>query len=75
MDRQLVRIYELKLELLRLGYQGFQIDVIQRGVIGDCIPEEAAQVKRVELIASLEKYAYFARKGRVGCGRRFGPDT
>lgn len=75
MDNELVRIYELKLNLLRLGYQGFQVDVIQQGVIGDAIPEEVTPARRQELIAALEKYAYYASRYRVGCGRRYGPDA
>jgi hypothetical protein len=75
MDKQLARVYELKLDLLRLGYQGFQVDAIQQGVIGDALPEEVSLVKRHELIATLEKYAYFASRNRVGCGQRYGPDA
>lgn len=75
MDRQLARVYELKLELLRLGYQGCQVDAIQQGVLGDALPEEVAPAKRQELIHSLEKYAYFASRYRVGGGRRYGPEA
>lgn len=75
MDKQLTRVYELKLELLRLGYQGFQVDAIQQGVIGNLLPEEVAPDKRQELIQNLEKYAYFAGRYRVGGGGRYGPEA
>lgn len=75
MDRQLARVYELKLELLRLGYQGFQVDAIQQGVIGVALPEEVVPAKRQELIRNFEKYAYFAGRYRVGGGSRFGPEA
>lgn len=75
MDRQLVRVYELKLDLLRLGYKGFQVDAIQQGVIGDALPEEISAARRKELIATLEKYAYFAGRYRVSHGGRYGADT
>jgi hypothetical protein len=75
MDKQLARIYELKLELLRLGYQGCQVDAIQRGAVGYSLPEEVVPAKRQELIDTLEKYAYFASRHRVGGGCRYGPEA
>lgn len=69
MDSQLARIYELKIQLLHLGYHGFQVDAMLRDVIGSAIPEEVGIEKRQQLIETLEKYAYFAIKARRGGGR------
>ncbi len=68
MDSQLARIYELKLQLLHLGYHGFQVDAMIRETIGAATPEEVGPEKRRQLIESLEKYAYFAIKARRGGG-------
>lgn len=69
MDSLIARIYELKVQLLQLGYHGSQVDAMLREVIGTAIPEEVGVEKRQELIAALEKYAYFALKARCGGGR------
>jgi hypothetical protein len=69
MESQLARIYELKIQLLHLGYHGSQIDAMLRAVIGTAIPEEVDADKRRRLIETLEKYAYFAIKARSGSGR------
>lgn len=69
MDSQLARIYELKIQLLHLGYHGVQIDAMLRAVIGNAIPEEVGVDKRQQLIESLERYAYFAIRARSGSGR------
>jgi len=66
MDSQLARIYELKIQLLHLGYHGFQVDAMHREVIGTAIAEEVGIEKRRQLIETLEKYAYFAIKARRG---------
>lgn len=69
MDSQLARVYELKIQLLHLGYHGFQVDAMLREVIGSAIPEEVSAQKRQQLIEALEKYAYFAIRARSGYGR------
>ncbi len=68
MDSQLARIYELKLQLLHLGYHGFQVDAMIKEVLGVALPEEVDAEKRRQLIEALEKYAYFAIKARRGGG-------
>jgi len=69
MDRQLARIYELKIQLLRLGYHGVQVDAMLREAIGAAMPEEVTADKRQQLIAVFEKYLYFAIKSRGGFRR------
>lgn len=69
MDSQLARIYELKIQLIQLGYHGVQVDAMLREVIGQTVPEEVPPEKRRQLIETLEKYAYFAIKSRRGGGR------
>jgi hypothetical protein len=68
MGNQLARINELKLQLLQLGYHGFQIDAMVRETIGAASPEEVSDERRRQIIESLEKYAYFAIKARRGGG-------
>lgn len=69
MDSQLARIYELKIQLLHLGYHGSQVDAMLRESIGTALPEEVGSEKRRQLIEALEKYAYFAIKARRGGAR------
>ncbi len=69
MDSQLARIYELKTQLLQLGYHGVQVDAMLRKVVGAAIPEEVSAEKRQQIIETLEKYAHFAIKARGGRGR------
>ena len=69
MDSQLARIYELKIQLLHLGYHGVQIDAMLRSVIGTAIPEEVGADERQQIIDSLERYAYFAIRARSGLCR------
>ncbi len=69
MDSQLARIYELKTQLLQLGYHGVQVDAMLREVLGTAIPEEVDAEKRQQIIETLEKYARFAIKAHGGRGR------
>ncbi len=73
MDSRLERIYELKLQLLQLGYHGFQVDAMIKEVIGSATPEEIDAAQRLKLIEALEKYAYFALKARRGGDARRNP--
>lgn len=66
MDSQLARIYELKIQLLHLGYHGTQVDAMLREVIGTALPEDVGAEKRRQLIETLEKFAYFAIRARRG---------
>jgi hypothetical protein len=66
MDSQLARIYELKTQLLQLGYHGVQVDAMLREIVGAAIPEEVGPEKRQQIIEALEKYARFAIKARRG---------
>ncbi|MDR3560088.1 MAG: hypothetical protein P4N59_01415 [Negativicutes bacterium] len=66
MGDQLYRIYELKLQLLRMGYHGFQVDAMCREVIGKALPEEVAAEHRQQLISALEAYTEFAMKCQRG---------
>ncbi|MDT8903881.1 hypothetical protein [Anaeroselena agilis] len=68
MDSQLARIFELKSQLLDLGYHAFQVDAMQKEILGDAVPEEVGAEKRRQVIDALEKYAYFAIKARHGGG-------
>lgn len=69
MDNQLARIYHLKSQLRQLGYHGFQVEAMQREVIGGSAPEDVEAEKRKILIEAFERYAYFALKARSGARR------
>jgi hypothetical protein len=69
MDSQLARICELKIQLLHLGYLGFQVDAMLRDVLGSAAAEAVGPDKRQEVIDTLEKYAYFAIKSHRGVNR------
>ena len=69
MDNQLARICHLKIQLRQLGYHGFQVDAMQKEIIGGAAPEDVSADKRLKLIESLERYAYFALKARGAVNR------
>jgi len=62
MDRLLPRIYELKGNLLQLGYHSFELRLIIKESLGDSTPEEASPEEQENLIISLENYVKFAER-------------
>ena len=56
MEKQLLRIGEMKWQLFRMGYHGFQVDAMVREVLGGALPEEASSEQRHKLISALENH-------------------
>ncbi len=66
MHKQLLRIAELKQQLLAAGYHGTQISDIVRDIIGNVVLEKTTNEQQRELIETLEYQCNFAEKCKKG---------
>ena len=66
MQKELVRISELKQQLIETGYHPTQLNDIVSEVIGNACVEKSTDEQRSELIESLEYYCNFAAKCKKG---------
>jgi len=68
MEKQLIRIHELKQQLIAIGYHSTQLSNIVREVIGNTALADSTEEQCCELIETLEYYCNFATKCKtVNC--------